>query len=94
MVEPSVEIRGQACLCISGANQNPAAAETMELNEDTEGVIVPQVTAVSPADEAGIRGSFKPFNSEGMENLIGGDVITSVDEPPVETTTAHSRLIG
>jgi len=88
------EIRGQAWLGISGANLTPTTAETMDLDIDTQGVIVQQVTAGSPADEAGIRGSFKPLTVDGVEILIGGDVITKVDERPVTTISELSRLIG
>ena len=88
------EIRGQAWLGISGANLTPEAAEAMGLDVDTQGVIVQQVTAGSPADEAGIRGSFKPLTVDGVEILIGGDVITKVDGNPVESISELSRLIG
>jgi S1-C subfamily serine protease len=88
------EIRGQAWLGISGANLTPSAAEAMDLDVDTQGVIVQQVTAGSPADEAGIRGSFKPLTVDGVEIFIGGDVISIVDKTPITSISELSRLIG
>jgi len=88
------EVKGQAWLGISGANVTPAVAEAMDLDSDIEGVIVQQVTANSPADEAGIRGSFKPFQLDGEEILIGGDIITALDGNELSSISELSQMIG
>jgi serine protease Do len=68
-----------AHLGIIGLDVNSALAEAMNLSEDTQGVLVEQVEQGSPADEAGLRGSYKPVTIDGQDVLIGGDVITAVD---------------
>jgi 2-alkenal reductase len=37
----------------------------------------------SPADKAGLRGSFKPATINGEQMLIGGDIITAFDDQPI-----------
>ena len=53
------------------------------------GVLVVQVVADSPADEAELRGSYKPMTIDGEEILVGGDVITAFDG---ETVTSIEDL--
>jgi S1-C subfamily serine protease len=55
----------------------------MDLAEDQQGVLVEQVEVGSPADEAGLRGSYKPATINGQSLLVGGDIITAVDDQPV-----------
>ncbi len=88
------QIRAPVWLGVTGADLTPQAAEAMGLDGDSGGVLVQQVTSGSPADEAGIRGSFKPFQSDGGEILIGGDIITAVDGTPVASISALSQLIS
>ena len=77
------ETSSGAYLGIQGTDVTPEIAEAMSLDVDTIGALVVQVTAGSPADKAGIKGSFKPFESNGQQTLIGGDIITSVDDTSV-----------
>jgi len=46
-------------------------------------VLVEQVEVNSPADEAGIHGSFKPMMIAGERMTVGGDIITAADNQPV-----------
>ena len=39
--------------------------------------------AGSPADQAGLQGSYKPANIDGESILIGGDIIIALDGEPV-----------
>ena len=80
--EPQVTPSG-AYLGIQGTDVTPEIAAAMGLEADTTGTLVVQVTAGSPADKAGIKGSFKPFESNGQPTLIGGDVITAVDNASI-----------
>jgi serine protease Do len=68
-----------AHLGIYGMDMNETIAQAMDLPEATQGVLVEQVEVGSPADEAGIQGSYKPFNLDGQDIYVGGDVITAVD---------------
>ncbi len=72
-----------AHLGIIGLNLDPAIAAAMDLPENTQGVLVEQVERGSAADEAGIRGSYKPQTIEGQQILIGGDIITAIDKQTV-----------
>ncbi|PKO06263.1 MAG: hypothetical protein CVU41_07460 [Chloroflexi bacterium HGW-Chloroflexi-3] len=75
---------GQAYLGITGGSLIPEVAQEMDLDEDQQGVLVVEVQADSPADEAGIRGSDKTFELDGQEIMIGGDVITAINNTRVD----------
>lgn len=77
-IEPQETTSG-VWLGIQGADLTSEIAEAMGVNPDNEGALVIQVTAGSPADKAGIKGSYKPFESGGRQILIGGDIITAVN---------------
>jgi len=68
-----------AFLGILGANLTPEIAKAMNIDANTIGALVLEVPAGSPAEKAGIKGSFKPFESNGQKTMIGGDIITAVD---------------
>jgi len=74
-----------AWLGVFGVDLTPPVAEEMDLGADTEGVLVQEVISGSPADQAGLRGSFRTVTIEGVEVLVGGDVITSVGGEKVST---------
>jgi len=88
------EIQSDAWMGIMGADMTADIAEKMDLKPGTKGVLVQQVTADSPADKAGIRGSYKPFDTETGEILIGGDLITEVDGQSVGSTNALTAAIS
>jgi len=69
--------REAAYLGVRGLTLSPALAELMGLDEDQGGVLVQEVAANSPADRAGLRGSFRPVIVNGQRILIGGDVIVA-----------------
>ena len=61
----------------------PDLAAIMNLPANQAGVLVVSVEQGSPADRAGLRGSFRSANIAGQQVLIGGDVITAVNGQPV-----------
>ncbi|MDO9087627.1 MAG: trypsin-like peptidase domain-containing protein [Anaerolineaceae bacterium] len=75
---------GQAYLGVTGGSLVAEIAEQMDLDQDQQGVLVVEVQAGSPADEAGIRGSDRVFELDGQEIMIGGDVITAIDNIGVD----------
>jgi len=77
------EVGNDAWLGIAGVTINAELASSMELPEDTAGVLIQTITAESPADEAGLRGSYKPVEIDGQEVMVGGDVIIRVDRQAV-----------
>jgi serine protease Do len=82
---------GGAWLGIAGMTITPEIAAAMGLPADQKGVLVGQVTANSPADKAGLRGSYKPTTINGERVLVGGDVITAFNGQPV---TSMEDLLG
>lgn len=79
------EAGGGVWLGIQGLEVTPALAEKLGLQADQKGVLVEQVEVNSPADEAGLRGSFKPTTINGEAVKVGGDIITAVGGQPVES---------
>ena len=63
---------------ISGRDVDIDMAKVMEL-EDTIGFLVITVIEDSPASKAGIIGSDKTIQVDGIDYSIGGDIILSVD---------------
>lgn len=91
------EINGQAWLGIYGLPMSPAIAKEMDLPEDTQGVLIIQVQEDSPAELAGLHGGDSAATIEGEQILIGGDIITAVDEIDVETVqelAEHLQKVG
>jgi serine protease Do len=82
-----------AWLGIAGQTVTPEIAQAMDLPEDQGGVLVGQVEAGSPADKAGLRGSYKPATINGQSLLVGGDVITALDGQPVNQMEDLQGLI-
>jgi S1-C subfamily serine protease len=70
-------------LGVRGQTITPHVAQAIGLPRNQTGVLVEQIEVDSPADQAGLRGSYKPVFVEGERLLIGGDVITALDEVPV-----------
>ncbi len=73
------EMAGGVWLGIVGADVTPEIAEAMGEDADTEGVLVAQIASGSPADEAGLRGSYKIVEIDGQPVQIGGDIIVALD---------------
>lgn len=95
--EPQVtagRAQGRAWLGILGVTVTQEIAEAMGLPPDQQGVLVQEVQQESPADEAGIRGSYKPMMMGEERILVGGDIITAIDGKPItaiEELTAFVR---
>jgi len=70
---------GSAYLGIVGLTLTPDIAQAMDLSADQEGVLLEEVQQGSPADEAGLRGSFQSVTINGQQLLVGGDVIVAMD---------------
>jgi 2-alkenal reductase len=90
--QPEVVASG-AWLGISGLNITPEIADAMGLNSDQTGALVGEVVTGSPADKAGLQGSDKTFEANGEKIMIGGDVITAVDDKAVETMQDLSAAV-
>jgi serine protease Do len=83
-----------AWLGITGMTLSPEVAQAMSLSQDQQGVLVEEVVNGSPADKAGLRGSYKPVTIEGQRLLVGGDVIVAWDDQPVAQMEELRALTG
>ena len=66
-------------------NMTSDLATAMNLPANQPGVLVVSVQQGSPADRAGLRGSFRSTTIAGQQVMIGGDVITAINGQPVTT---------
>lgn len=93
VVETSDE-SGNAWLGITGITMNDEIGSAMGLDKAPQGTLIVEISRGSPADEAGLRGSYKPFDLDGEEILIGGDIITAVDNTNITGISELASVIG
>ena len=74
-----------AWLGISGTSLRPDVAELMDLPRDTRGTLVIDVIGDGPAEAAGLLGSDRSEQVEGLDLRLGGDIIIAIDGTPVRT---------
>jgi serine protease Do len=77
--QPQPGSGGSAWLGIQAMTLSPEMAQAMDLDQDQAGVLVGDVVSGSPADDAGLRGSFESATIDGQAIRIGGDVIVAAD---------------
>lgn len=75
--------QGKAWLGIQGVTLIPPIARAMDLPSNQKGVLIQQIFEGSPADQSGLRGSYKSIIIDGKELLIGGDIIVELDHQPI-----------
>jgi S1-C subfamily serine protease len=66
-------------LGIQGQDVTPGIKEAMNLLNGTQGTLIVDVTTLSPADKAGLKGGTTTQTIDGASIKIGGDVIVSAD---------------
>jgi serine protease Do len=91
--QPEGKQASGAWLGIAGQTVTPEIAQAMDLPADQQGVLVQQVEVGSPADQAGLRGSYKPATINGQRLLVGGDIITALDRQSVNQIEDLQALI-
>ncbi|MCL4486710.1 MAG: PDZ domain-containing protein [Chloroflexi bacterium] len=84
---------------IAGANSTsvtvtPQIAQAMNLSTGQQGVLVEQVVTGSPANKAGLKGSFETDTINGGTVRIGGDVIVAVDGQAVTSVSDLQNAIA
>ena len=82
-----------ARLGIRGMTITPKIAEAMDLPAQQKGVLVQQLVQDSPAEKAGLRGSYKTANINGEQVLIGGDVIIALNGIDMDTMQDLQSMI-
>jgi 2-alkenal reductase len=71
-------------LGVRGGNVTPALVEAMQLPVE-RGAYILEVTAGGPAAQAGLRGADTTVKVNDLLVLVGGDVITAIDNQPVKS---------
>jgi len=71
-------------LGITGTTLTADLAEAMDLSRDQRGVLVIDITAGSPAEKAGLRGSDTQVDLNGEQAQVGGDVIVAINDQQVK----------
>jgi S1-C subfamily serine protease len=72
-------------LGIQGLTVDQSIAQEMNLPDGQHGVLVEQVQPGSLAENAGLRAGTKTASINGKDILVGGDIITAVNDQPVVT---------
>ncbi len=73
-----------AWLGLSGRTITAEMASAMKLSADQRGALVVSVSAGSPAEKAGLRGSETETTIEDEKVLVGGDVIIKINDQPIQ----------
>jgi serine protease Do len=71
--------KNRVYLGITGLALSSDIASAMNLDANTQGVLIEQVQAGSPAENAGLQGGSQQITIGGNTLLIGGDIITAMD---------------
>lgn len=70
-------------LGISGTTLTDDLAQAMDLPVEQNGVLVYEIIEDSPAAEAGLRGSEEQITIDGLNAIVGGDVIVQMNDEPI-----------
>jgi S1-C subfamily serine protease len=97
---PSADVRSQQqasqgiSLGILGMDMSADIAAEMNLPADQTGVLIVEVQPGSLADQIGLRGSDQPVTLQGESLMVGGDVITAVNQQVVRTTQELKAMLA
>ncbi len=68
---------------IRGTTLSPFAARALGLDID-RGILIEEVLPGTPADKAGLRGGKETRTIEGVDFVVGGDIILAINDQPVQ----------
>lgn len=71
-----------AWMGIAGQTLTAEVAEMFDLGVEA-GAMIEEVASGGPADEAGLRGGSRTVTLQGQDYVIGGDIITKVDDTAI-----------
>lgn len=74
-----------AWIGVSGTSLAPDLAVAMGLDENQRGALIIEVLADGPAADAGLRGGDQQLAVDGLNYLVGGDVIVALADMPVDS---------
>lgn len=70
---------------IAGRDMNPSVAEAMNLDRNTKGTLVVEITEGGPAEAAGLLGGDERVTIAGVPIDIGGDIIIGINGRSMNT---------
>jgi len=73
-----------AWLGISGTTVTSDIAKAMDLDENQHGALVIEVVAGGPAENAGLQGTERTVQVDGVDFPVGGDVIIAMDDASIQ----------
>jgi serine protease Do len=82
---PTTPAGGGAYLGIVPVTVTPEIASAMNLPANQSGALVAEVSPGTPAAKAGLQAGTTPFNLNGTQINVGGDIITAVNGLPIAT---------
>ncbi len=89
----SEDMGGNTWLGITGLPLTADLARAMNLAADEKGILIQSLEAGSPADLAGLEGSYRSYVANGEWMLIGGDVILAANGEPVQTMEDLAAIV-
>ncbi len=88
------QLAGTPWIGVQIMDLNPDLAKAAGVDKDLKGVLIVQITSDSPAEEAGLQGSYKAVEIGGKSYVVGGDILTAIDKKKVETAQEVTELIS
>jgi len=80
-------------LGVTGMSLSPGFSEALRLSVE-RGVLLVEVINGGPADQAGLRGGHTEVVVGGMRLLLGGDILTAVNDHPVTRMEDLGRILN
>ena len=88
------QLAGTPWIGVQIMSLNKDLAEAAGVDKDLEGVLVVQIVSNSPAEKAGLKGSYKTVEIQGNSMVVGGDIITAIDGKVVETAEELTQAVA
>ena len=70
-------------LGIAGGTMDIDLATAMKLDPNQHGVLISEVVAGGPGEQAGLKGSSTTVSIDGQQAQVGGDIIVGINDHPV-----------
>ena len=91
---PDVRTAEPAWLGVVGSTLRPEMAQAMNLPESQPGVLIHFIESDSPADVSGLQGSYEYISTGEHRWLVGGDIITAMDDRSISSMPELHELLG
>lgn len=92
--EPQNSSSSSAWMGVAVTTMTPAIASAMDLPEDQKGVLILEIVQDGPADMSGLIGGYTPVIINSKRVMIGGDVITAMDDQDVSSMDDLQKFLA